>query len=123
MEGFSYLQALTSLGSIWGYADLDAYRLAPRTFLKGGRMAFSLGRSRGRAAVTAGLRTLSDHPFPLPAAPGSAAASLGPPTETEAESHGLPPGDGREEVRALCSTRRSLRIVVQQAAARAVGMR
>ena len=77
-------------------------------------MAFRLGRSRDRAAVIAYLRTLSDHPFPLPAAPGSAAASLGPPTETEAEFYDLPSGEGREEVRALCSTCHSLQIVVQQ---------
>lgn len=64
------LKKRAAKGGIWDYAALDAYIEAPRRFLPGGTMSFvGLKRAEDRAAVILYLRSLSDDPPPLPAAP------------------------------------------------------
>ena len=69
-EGFRYSGALAGLGGAWGYDDLDAFLAKPRDFARGTKMAFPGIRSaEDRADLIAYLRTLSETPPPLPAAP------------------------------------------------------
>ena len=114
VDGFRYSSALASLNGIWDYEELDAYLLAPREFLPRGRMTFRLRKAADRAAVIAFLRTRSESPFPLPTADDSRDSAVQLTAEDGGPADGLPPGEGREQVRSLCSGCHSLQIVVQQ---------
>lgn len=65
--GFKYSGALSGLGGVWTYEDLDAFLTKPKSFAKGNKMTFAgLKKAADRAAVIAHLRSLSDQPKPLP---------------------------------------------------------
>ncbi|MEQ8817575.1 MAG: c-type cytochrome [Thalassobaculum sp.] len=78
LDGFKYSKAMTEAGNgglVWDSASLDGYLEAPRTFIKGNRMAFpGLKDAKDRADVIAYL-TLK---------PGQAAAPAAEPAETKA---------------------------------------
>ena len=114
IDGYRYSPALASIGGIWDYTDLDAYLDSPRDFVPQGRMTFRLRKGGDRAAVIAFLRTRSDNPYPLPTPGDFSGSAERLPVEFDVSVDGLPPSNGQEEVRALCSSCHSLRIVVQQ---------
>lgn len=54
-------------GTVWSYAELDAFLEAPKTHVPGTKMSFSgLRKDKDRAEILAYLRTLSANPAPLP---------------------------------------------------------
>jgi cytochrome c len=67
VEGFAYSDGLKSKGGTWSDADLDAFIANPKAFAQGTKMTFA-GESdpAKRADIIAYLRSLSDHPKPLP---------------------------------------------------------
>ena len=65
--GFAYSGVFKEMGGDWTYADLDAFLLSPKGYVKGTKMSFAgLKKAGNRAAVIAYLRSLSDSPKPLP---------------------------------------------------------
>ncbi len=67
IASYGYSSALKSMQGEWSYANLDAFLLSPKSYLKGTKMSFSgLKKVEDRAAVIAYLRSLSDSPKPLP---------------------------------------------------------
>ncbi len=113
VDGFKYSKGLASLGGVWDVEQLYEYLHSPRKFVKGSRMTFVLRKPRERVAVIAYLQSMHDD------SPDSATAGLAEPTAEEtallaADYAGLPPGDGRDEVFALCSACHSLKLVTQQ---------
>ncbi len=65
--GFKYSGALSALGGVWTYEDLDAFLTSPKAFVKGNKMTFpGLKKAADRANVIAHLRSRSDQPKPLP---------------------------------------------------------
>ena len=75
--GFNYSQAFQDKGKAgftWTFDALDTFLNSPRENIPGTAMSFAgLKKPDERADVIAYLRTLSDHPVPLPAAPAPAA--------------------------------------------------
>ncbi|MGH7189206.1 MAG: c-type cytochrome [Acetobacteraceae bacterium] len=72
VKGFDYSSAIKKLGGTWTYANLDDWLTDPAKVAPGTRMTFpGIPQAPLRADVIAYLRTLSQHPEPLPAAPGS----------------------------------------------------
>jgi cytochrome c len=68
MAGFDYSTALKSKQGPWTYDALNEWLTKPAAYAPGTRMTFAgLPKESERAAVIAWLRTLSDHPEPLPA--------------------------------------------------------
>ena len=67
--GFDYSAALKSKKGPWTYDELNEWLTKPSAYAPGTRMGFvGLPKESERAEVIAYLRTLSDHPEPLPAA-------------------------------------------------------
>jgi cytochrome c len=65
--GFSYSPAISGLGGVWGYQELDAYLASPQNFAPGNKMAFpGLPDPGERADLIVFLRKLSANPKPLP---------------------------------------------------------
>ncbi|MGH7101291.1 MAG: c-type cytochrome, partial [Acetobacteraceae bacterium] len=72
VKGFDYSSAIKKLGGTWTYANLDDWLTDPAKVAPGTRMTFpGIPQAPLRADVIGYLRTLSPHPEPLPAAPGS----------------------------------------------------
>ncbi|HEV7439206.1 MAG TPA: c-type cytochrome [Methylobacterium sp.] len=68
-EGYDYSAAMKEKGGAWTYEDLDHFLEAPKTYVKGTKMAFAgISSPQERANVIAYLHSLSDSPKPLPAA-------------------------------------------------------
>ena len=68
-RGFNFSAAMKAKGGKWSYDDLDAFLKSPKGFVPGTAMGFAgISKDSERADVIAYLRTLSDHPEPLPAA-------------------------------------------------------
>ena len=68
-RGFNFSAAMKAKGGKWTYEDLDAFLKSPKAFIPGTAMGFAgISKDSERADVIAYLRTLSDHPEPLPAA-------------------------------------------------------
>ena len=66
-EGYSYSDALESLGGEWTYDRLSAFLRSPKEFAPGTKMGFAgIRKEQDRANLLAYLRTLSDNPKPLP---------------------------------------------------------
>lgn len=64
---FRYSAALKARGGTWSYRELAEYLHNPRTFAPGTSMFFAgMTDNRKIANLLAYLRTLSDHPAPLP---------------------------------------------------------
>jgi cytochrome c len=84
--GFAYSDALEKFkGQPWTYQALNKWLYKPSAYAPGTHMTFAgIPDTKTRADVIAYLRTLSDHPVPLPkvtaaAAPAKAAAPAGKP--------------------------------------------
>ncbi len=89
--GYDYSAAMKAKGGIWTYEELDKFLTNPGDYIPGTKMTFSgLARAPQRADVVAYLRTLSDHPVPLPTATG--ASSSAPSSKSEATSAPSPSG-------------------------------
>ncbi len=68
--GFSYSGALKGKGGAWTFEDLDGFIANPRGYVPGTTMAFAgIAQAQERADILTYLRSLSDNPQPLPAAP------------------------------------------------------
>ena len=83
--GFSYSPAMEKFkGKPWSYDALNEWLYKPSAYVPGTRMSFAgITSDKQRADVIAYLRTLSDHPAPLPeakpaAAPAPAAGGAAP---------------------------------------------
>jgi cytochrome c len=73
MEGFEYSAALKSKAGPWTYDELNAWLTKPMAYAPGTKMAFvGVPKESERAAIIAYLRTLAEHPEPLPAGSGAA---------------------------------------------------
>ena len=67
--GFNYSNAMKGQSGDWTYDDLNTFLTSPKAMVPGTAMTFAgLSRDDQRADVIAYLRTLSDHPLPLPQA-------------------------------------------------------
>jgi len=101
VAGFAYSETMKSKGGEWTVGDLNTFLTNPRGFVPGTKMTFAgLPREDQRAAVTAFLNTLSEHPKPLPTAasgPGepakSAAAPPNPPPPPANATPAAPPAN------------------------------
>ncbi len=77
--GFDYSTGLKKLGGTWTYDALNHWLTDPRGVVPDTRMMFPGFKSeKERAEVVAFLRTLSDHPAPLPKAGAAAAPPAAP---------------------------------------------
>ncbi len=78
-NGFKYSSAFqdkTKEGFTWTFEHLDSFLTDPRGYIQGTAMSFAgIKKPDERADVIAYLRTLSDNPVPLPAAPAKNAAA------------------------------------------------
>jgi cytochrome c len=74
-EGFAYSEAMKAKsGQQWTFDELNAFIHDPRAHVPGTKMTYAgMKRDSTRADLLAYLRTLSDNPVPLPAAPGAQA--------------------------------------------------
>lgn len=67
IEAFSYSSALKGKEGTWDYQALNLFLHKPRAYIPGTKMAFAgLEKIQDRADLIAYLRTLSEHPIPLP---------------------------------------------------------
>lgn len=73
-DGFSYSDALKGLGGNWTFDRLFAFIADPKAYTPGTKMSFpGVRNANERADILAYLRSLSDSPAPLPAAPSQPA--------------------------------------------------
>ena len=73
VPGFAYSDALKKHHGPWTYAEIFQWIEDPAKYAPGTKMTFAgLPDAKQRADVISFLRTLSDHPEPLPPAPGGA---------------------------------------------------
>jgi cytochrome c len=80
MQGFEYSAALKDKKGPWTYDELNEWLTKPSAYAHGTKMIFpGLPKESERAAIIAYLRTLSDHPEPLPAAATAPAKQDGAP--------------------------------------------
>ena len=67
VPGFSYSNAIKTMGGKWGFEDMNAFLKKPKKFMPGTKMSFSgLKKSGDRAAIILYLRSFSDSPVTLP---------------------------------------------------------
>ncbi len=72
-NGYDFSDALKAKGKgqMWTFTNLDAWLANPQDFAHGTKMTFAgFPKAKDRADLIAYLDTLSDHPVPLPKAPG-----------------------------------------------------
>jgi cytochrome c len=75
---FSYSDALKQKEGQWDYEKLNEFLSGPRQWAPGTKMTFAgLKKAQDRADVILYLRSLSENPAPLPAAPTAEAAPAG----------------------------------------------
>lgn len=68
-RGFNFSAAMKAKTGKWTYEDLDAFLKSPKGFVPGTAMGFAgISKDSERADVIAYLRSLSEHPQPLPTA-------------------------------------------------------
>ncbi|MBB2971993.1 cytochrome c [Mesorhizobium sp. RMAD-H1] len=86
--GFSYsagMKEFAQTAKTWTFEHLNGFLTSPKTYVKGTAMGFAGDKNDSeRADLIAYLRTLSDNPAPLPAAPAAAE----PPAEGAAPAEG-----------------------------------
>ncbi len=76
VPGFAYSDALKKHHGPWTYAEIFQWIKDPAQYAPGTKMTFAgLPDPKQRADVISFLRTLSDHPEPLPPAPGGETAA------------------------------------------------
>ncbi|MGH6677876.1 MAG: c-type cytochrome, partial [Bradyrhizobium sp.] len=81
--GYDYSSAMKAKGGTWTFTELDKFLTHPQGYIPGTKMTFAgFKNPEQRADIIAYLRTLSDHPLPLPKAPPPAkvAAQQKPPS-------------------------------------------
>ena len=65
--GFSYSQALSELGGMWNYEELNNFLYKPKEYIQGTKMNFAgLKKAQDRADLILWLRQQSDNPVSLP---------------------------------------------------------
>lgn len=117
VKGYNYSPAFKKLTGTWTLSALDAFLTDPRKYAPGNRMAFpGIKSERQRHQLLAYLKTLSDTPAQpkSDAKPAAAAAAPAASEPSFADELGLPSGNGREDVAALCAACHSMAIVRQQ---------
>jgi cytochrome c len=83
--GYSFSAALKKVGGDWDFAKLDSWLANPQSFAPGTTMSYAgITQPKMRANVIDYLRTLSDHPVPLPAATSEPAKAPIPATKSGA---------------------------------------
>ncbi len=66
VAGFQYSRALSDVGGVWGYEEMNEFIYKPRQFAPGTKMSFpGLKKADDRANLIAWLRSLSASPQPL----------------------------------------------------------
>ncbi len=79
LEGFAYSDAVKGLGGTWTFQELNKFLTSPKDYAPGTKMTFAgLKKAGDRASLLAYLRSLSDAPVALPAAPAAAAPAAAP---------------------------------------------
>jgi cytochrome c len=74
--GFDYSTAMKAKGGKWSFDELDKFLTHPQGYVPGTKMTFGgIENAQQRGDLIAYLRTLSDHPTPLPEAAAAAPAS------------------------------------------------
>lgn len=74
--GYDYSAAMKAKGGKWNFDELNKFLTNPRGYIAGTKMTFGgFDRASQRADVIAYLRTLSDHPVPLPTATGASSSA------------------------------------------------
>ena len=69
-RGFNYSAALKGKGGTWTFEEIEQFITNPRGAVPGTTMAFAgIAQAQERADILGYLRSLSDNPQPLPAAP------------------------------------------------------
>lgn len=82
--GFDYSAGLKGKGGNWSFEDLDQFLTNPKGYITGTKMGYAGEADAGkRADILAYLRSLSDSPVSLPAAPAASA-------EAKPETAGAP---------------------------------
>ena len=85
-RGFNFSAAMKAKGGTWTFDDLNKFIANPKGFIPGTAMGFAgIQKDSERADVIAYLRSLSDHPAPLPTARSNISTVL----------HGLARHDGQ----------------------------
>ncbi|KXF79017.1 hypothetical protein ATN84_04545 [Paramesorhizobium deserti] len=95
--GFSYSAGMKEFAKdnkVWDYEHLNGFLTSPKNYVKGTAMGFAGDKNDSeRADLIAYLRTLSDNPAPLPAAPAAEPAA----TEGAAPAEDAKPAEGGAE--------------------------
>jgi cytochrome c len=74
--GFDYSAAMRAKGGKWSFDELDKFLTHPQGYIPGTKMTFGgIDNAEQRGDLIAYLRTLSDHPAPLPEAAAATPAS------------------------------------------------
>ena len=85
--GFDYSASMKAKGGKWTFTELDKFLTHPQGYIPGTKMTFAgFENPKKRADIIAYLRTLSDHPAPLPEAPAPANGAAQP--QQPAKSNG-----------------------------------
>lgn len=97
VAGFEYTEGLKKLGGTWTYDNLNQWLTNPMALVPGTHMIFpGIKSEKERAEVVAYLRTLSDHPEPLPTAAPAGGAAPAPGRATE-KANPAPEGKSGEQ--------------------------
>jgi cytochrome c len=94
MEGFSYSEAIQTLGGEWTYEELNKFIANPRGYVPGTKMGFAgIKPTADRANLIAYMRSMADSPAPLPTDQEIAAAAA---EQQPAQPAGAQPTGGQE---------------------------
>jgi cytochrome c len=67
IDGYAYSKALKAHGKNWGFEELNAFLIKPKSYIKGTKMAYAgLRKDKDRASVILYLNSQSDSPIPKP---------------------------------------------------------
>lgn len=89
--GYDYSSAMKAKGGTWSYDELNKFLAGPGKYIPGTKMTFAgLDSEHQRADIIGYLRTLSDHPQPLP---NAAAAPAGDARPAQNQSEENPKSD------------------------------
>ena len=115
-EGYKYSKSFSELKGTWTLTELDRFLKDPRSYAPGNRMGFpGLRDDAQRHDLLAYLTTLSTSQAARSISQtGAALTRTAPKGLSLADELGLPQGEGREEVAAVCAACHSLNIVKQQ---------
>lgn len=104
-SGYSYSNAMKTIGIRWGYEELSQYLWNPKKAIPKTKMVFTgIKRSDERADLIAYLRLLSNKPLPLPESKKSDLLKL-----QRGIYDSMPAGTGREAVYFTCRSCHSIK--------------